>query len=706
MGACQSQSAAATTNRGAVVTSINKDGSLEFQKSAAVEVAATPNHRGGLFRKGSGNMNINGKNAYELALVSPSERTNATQAMTPLPDGNVDYHNIANGTTSPDDQQNVNDISDLDVPSDEEIEDLDEDGPWDEEGNEEDEKEDELVDWVSQYDRTPKSLAVETARDYYDDDDDDDDDDDSYDDDYVSHPAMTMDTSHPAYSLAAATPISKKQNRRGLFSSLKKKRPDPSGLEPNVIMEDLDEPVETPSPITTGNNAPLVAPPKGVPVTFDSLASSSSSSLKSSVTPQAVANFNKMKHQAQQAEKLEKQRRQQDKIKDRRQDIQGYNDLWDEFSNIQQKVTENDAVSVISATPSTVEKVSIQDTTTWFVDFSALNPNGRLSDDEADDGDDDDDDDAKSTSSLSLHSEMSEQAQREYFKQKARKRRMSLDCNDENSTGCVSDISSENGSVVERNDDYGVLNRFKHKSIEESVMGYAEYFASETPGANTDCQSVYSATTHVPDPSVRAEVQGYSDVYSEAPTPKTVNSTRTASIEHYLEEMSLPSVSIENAETGVVRWRQFPKCEERAKTARKLEFKDAEARDDADVDQDAAEEADDVDETTPTDREVEDLSDVESNDPVISYLSTDEFFRVSRSKNGIRHIKGKSDVPRTKSIKAMAKKFDRQPKAPVPSVVVGGTAAERMEHRELLARKVGTKLESLIDQLKEKGLGQ
>lgn len=142
--------------------------------------------------------------------------------------------------------------------------------------------------------------------------------------------------------------------------------------------------------------------------------------------------------------------------------------------------------------------------------------------------------------------------------------------NDNNSI--VSDFSSENGSVAEKNDEYGVLQRYRHKSIEQSVMNYSSYF-SEMPNhaqSEMDCQSTYSAF-HVVDSSIRDEVQGYSETYSEAPTPKTVNS-RPPSVSSYLEEMSLPSVSIENAETGVVRWRTFPKSEERPKTARKLEF--------------------------------------------------------------------------------------------------------------------------------------
>jgi hypothetical protein len=454
-------------------------------------------------------------------------------------------------------------------------------------------------------------------------------------------------------------------------------------------------PIETPQPITPGNNTPLLAPPKGVPVTFDSVVPSSSH--QRAVTPQTVSSFNKMKSQAQQAEKLEKQQRQKDKIKDRRQDIQGYNELWEEYSAIQEKVTEQDVGSVISAEPSTCEKISIADTTTWFVDFSSMSVNGQLMDL------DDEDDDARSTSSYSLHSEMSENAQREFFKQKARKRRVSMGKSDSmedmNSSICdkrsivmsdnhsvVSDVSSENGSLVERNDDYGVLHKFRHKSIEQSVMDYEEYF-SETPGhtpGDMTYQSSYSAVQHVVSAEIREEVQGYSDVYSEAPTPKTVNS-RAVSIGSYLEEMALPSVSIEDGKTGKVRWRQFPKKEERAKTARKLEFQDEAAN---------QTKKHDKPKTKPR---------IKTYDPVISSLSTDDFYRVSSFKNGIRHIKSNSHVPKMTNVE----------NTETSSIVAGdellvapSTSEHLKERRDLLARKVGTKLESLIAQLKENGLGE
>ncbi|KAL3923285.1 MAG: hypothetical protein SGILL_001744, partial [Bacillariaceae sp.] len=690
-----SQSAAASTH--AVTSKSTKvgNGRVEFHKAAT----ATP------FRKHG--------SAYELALVSPSERTHATQAMTP------------GG------EENDVDVSELDIPFDEQMEDKVDQSPWDEEGHNDDDDvehaDDQLQEWTSRNINkdTPGMPTMENGSEGIAEEEEEDDKCDS-------PRTVEMDMTHQVYSLTAATPVVKKK-KLGLFSSLKKKkRPDPPTGD--VIVED-DEPVEsTPLPVTqnASSSTPLLAPPKGVPVTFDSVApSSSSASQQRAVTPQTLSSFNKMKQQAQQAEKMEKQKRHQDKIKDRRLDIQDYNDLWEEYSSIQEKIiTEQDAGSVVSAAPSTCEKVSIADTTTWFVDFSSMSVNGQLigSDDDEDDGDDDDD--VKSTSSYSLHSEMSENAQKDYFKQKAKKRRMSLGRSDSmgnlNSSVCdddkrsivmgdnhsvVSDVSSENGSAVERNDDYGVLHRFRHKSIEQSVMDYAEYFA-ETPGqatVDTECPSVYSSVRHVVSEEVRDEVQGYSDVYSEAPTPKTVNS-RAVSIGSYLEEMALPSVSIENAETGVVRWRQFPKSEERAKTARKLDFQDDEARDDSNPDIDLTTEGLLVPELTVTARDVakpQEMKErpkpkIKTYDPVISSLSTDDFYRVSSSKNGIRHIKSKSDVPKVSKIDMAGR---------ATSVVAAddtnlSSTEELKERQDLLARKVGTKLESLIAQLKENGLGE
>jgi hypothetical protein len=62
------------------------------------------------------------------------------------------------------------------------------------------------------------------------------------------------------------------------------------------------------------------------------------------------------------------------------------------------------------------------------------------------------------------------------------------------------------------------------------------------------------------------------DDFLDAPTPKTQNNGPT-SIATFMDDLYLPSVSIESAETGVVRWRQFSKTEMKAKIARKLTFR-------------------------------------------------------------------------------------------------------------------------------------
>jgi hypothetical protein len=76
---------------------------------------------------------------------------------------------------------------------------------------------------------------------------------------------------------------------------------------------------------------PLVAPPKGaVP---DVIATG-----KSSVNPQTIANFNRLKVQVQLANRADKQRRHKTKLEDRFEDVDGYRNLWSEYEEIQNQV--------------------------------------------------------------------------------------------------------------------------------------------------------------------------------------------------------------------------------------------------------------------------------------------------------------------------------------------------------------------------------
>jgi len=104
------------------------------------------------------------------------------------------------------------------------------------------------------------------------------------------------------------------------------------------------------------------------------------------------------------------------------------------------------------------------------------------------------------------------------------------------------------------NDDYGVLHRYSCKSIESSVPTHTDDFNAQISGFRLHDQS-------------REDTQAF----LSAPTPRKANCA-TLPFSDYLEENCLPSVSIENAETGKIRWRQFPKNDKKVKVARKIDF--------------------------------------------------------------------------------------------------------------------------------------
>ena len=315
------------------------------------------------------------------------------------------------------------------------------------------------------------------------------------------------------------------------------------------------------------DHPPLLAPPKNAKF-------SSPVPYSSTVNPLTISTFNKIKTQAQQAHSLQKQHRQEEKIKDRRKDIAGYRELWGEFSEIKEQVHQQQKEVVVKSPNVGRENVSLNDSTTWYVDFSALNSMNQFDHQEIEDKNVlDNEDDQKSQSSLSLLSEPALRAQKNLYQQKTVQRLKTMSaysidskkvdaitaprCNfgdndidaneiddDEqddksilmnDNSSVISDL--DNGSVVDvdNNDDYGVgiLNRYSRKSIESSVAEFQLHHQ-----ALEDTDALLSAAT-----------------------PRKANCA-TPSI-------FLPSVSIENSE---IRWRKFPKADKKIRVARKIDF--------------------------------------------------------------------------------------------------------------------------------------
>lgn len=178
----------------------------------------------------------------------------------------------------------------------------------------------------------------------------------------------------------------------------------------------------TPESIVYRPAAPLIAPPKmggvaAIPATVVGPAMKP----KTSVNPQTIANFNRLKIQVQLAEQNEMHARRKAKLEDRFEDVKGYRNLWKDFENLKHEVEHK------TVTPRRNDELengaentmNLKEPTTWYFDFQSLrsnmpfqrNTNG------------DDNDDTQSQASMSLLSEVSMEAQRKYYKEKRRERR-------------------------------------------------------------------------------------------------------------------------------------------------------------------------------------------------------------------------------------------------------------------------------------------
>jgi hypothetical protein len=483
------------------------------------------------------------KVAYDLALISPSDKTDVTQMISP-------FSQIASPFFSPQGKKLVVGDEDDGFPSDEEFN-----------------SQDDVEDIQLTFDE-PNTTEKK--------DDDDDDDKYRFEDHYHFNGCFLKTEEEPTYSSEETRDIREEMVDRDQFRHLCTP-PDPTGTSFHNDTEIGAYPCSSPNIVTDNDNhlrsypmaskpdhPPLLAPPKNA--TF-----SSPVPYSSTINPSTIATFNKIKTQAQQAHSLQKQHRQEEKIKDRRKDISGYKELWGEFSEIKEHVHQQQEEAVIKSPSVGRENTSLNDSTTWYVDFSALNSMNHFDHREIQDKNVlDNEDDQKS---LSLLSEPALYAQKKLYQQKTAQRLKTMSAysigskkgdtitapssnlcdndidaneNDDDeqddksifmndNSSVISDL--DNGSVidVDNNDDYGVgvLNRYSCKSIESSV---AEF-------------------------QLHHQALEETDAFLSAATPRKANCA-TPSI-------FLPSVSIENSE---IRWRKFPKADKKVRVARKIDF--------------------------------------------------------------------------------------------------------------------------------------
>lgn len=331
---------------------------------------------------------------------------------------------------------------------------------------------------------------------------------------------------------------------------------------------------------------PLLAPPKDV--TLVTCPSNSETSIK----PSIMASFNKIKTQVKQAHKQEKHRRQEEKIQDRRRDIKGYKGLWGEFNEIKERVIKQREKNTEYSSPNKGEKtVSLNDLTTWYVDFSSLDSMNHFDDKvAADDLETADNEDQKNQTRLPLliestktsgaHSAGSNASPSTYSNIRESAAPLQNDHDGDTSENgrnidnvqpsTTMDLDSESRSIVSDldngsnssmtsdagkaydNDDYGVLHRYSRKSMESTVPSHTDDF-NALPG---------NMGLHNQD----------SNAFLLATKSRNENSATPSSFSTYLAKNCLPSVFIDNAQTGQIRWRQSPKKDTEVEEARKIDF--------------------------------------------------------------------------------------------------------------------------------------
>ena len=332
------------------------------------------------------------------------------------------------------------------------------------------------------------------------------------------------------------------------------------------------------------DSPPLLAPPDDVAVALQP------SSTYTAVDPTVFATFNKMKKDEGERKKQEKLRRREEKIKDRRRDLQGYRELWGKYSEIQKQVIEKRNEKVES-TSSNWEgsKISLADATTWFVDFNALaasnylDPTEAVDDSESVEGNgvDDHDDNEKSETKLpfllessALYSRQDEFGLEELWQRNIaganesvskaidasssssshlnnfvrRDAESDLNENDESNNipddfdlgtrSIVSDLdtasNSSMASDIDRtfdNNDYGVLRRYSRKSVVSTIPANGQKMANKNSEENSQKEKRTSSSS---------------------------------------SRYVVPSVSIVDAETGLIRWRQSPKKDRRRPETREM----------------------------------------------------------------------------------------------------------------------------------------
>jgi hypothetical protein len=230
-----------------------------------------------------------------------------------------------------------------------------------------------------------------------------------------------------------------------------------------------------------------------------------------SVTPQMIATFQKLKLQAQIAERAFKQRKRKEKVADRYEQVKEYRTLWKEYKEIQEQVINN---SQDDANVSFLKQPE-----TWYIDFNTVHNQQQQHKQE----------DSPDRDNLSLLSEEIMEAQRKFFKEKSNERKQGTTI----TTTTTTTTSPLRGAGGE---DLPVQSANSKVSF---VRGQTEANGYGPIRAQTMMEGVVINAPH------QEEEQEQATIHS--PSPHLLS----------MDAVSKPILEMSSADKGVVRWRQF-----------------------------------------------------------------------------------------------------------------------------------------------------
>lgn len=156
------------------------------------------------------------------------------------------------------------------------------------------------------------------------------------------------------------------------------------------------------------------------------------------VTPQTIASFQKLKLQANIAERAAKQRKRKVKVADRYEQVKGYRALWNEYKEIQEQVLYN------SLTQEDTESISfLKQPESWYIDFNVVHHQQKEHHQQV----------SPDQSNFSLLSEETMQAQRKFYEEKKQRTRAGATPRSENG----SSINSNVGRGLTDSNGYGPI---------------------------------------------------------------------------------------------------------------------------------------------------------------------------------------------------------------------------------------------------------